>query len=454
MNSFGHRFTTLLLVLLGAAVTVAEPRKPNILLVVNDDQGYGDASCYGSTDLQTPQFDALATSGLRFTQFRVNPLCAPTRASLLTGLSSLESGMWRGPSQREEVERAIQPGIKLLPQFLHEAGYATGIFGKWHLGYKSPDVPNERGFDEFVGFLGGAHPYQANRGAPILKNGEPLKSDKHLTDLFADAAEDFIRRNATRPFFCYVPFNAVHGPLRSDDRPADSSLPPWLAKYEKLGIEPKRRDYCAVLSHSDDRLGRLLALLAELKIDDQTLVICHSDNGGMIDKFPGNNGPLRGAKGMTYEGGIRVPAAVRWPGVIPPGSVSQADAVHFDLFTTILAAAGIEPPKTNGRHAVSGLSLLPHLKSGGQMPLPDRYLFWDLYGKLAAIHGNWKIVATIDNHHGKWDQALTKIAETNFELYNLGTDPGEKQNLAADHSEIHNDLKRSYLAWFQTATRQ
>jgi arylsulfatase A-like enzyme len=286
-----------------------------------------------------------------------------------------------------------------------------------------------------------------------LKNAEPLKSDKHLTDLFADSAEDFIRRNAARPFFCYVPFNAVHGPLRSDDRPADSGKPEWLAKYEKLGIEPKRRDYCAVLSHADDRLGRLLALLRELNIDDRTLVICHSDNGGMIDKFPGNNGPLRGAKGMTNEGGIRVPAAIRWPGVIPPGSVSSASAVHFDLFATILDAAAIELPKTNGRHAVSGISLLPHLKSGGQQPLPDRYLFWDLFGKLAAIHGDWKIVATIDNHHGKWEQAAAKIAETNFELYNLATDPGEKQNVAADHPRIYNDLKQRYLAWFQAATR-
>ncbi len=439
--------------LLPLTASLAQAQRPNILLVVNDDQGYGDASCYGAKDLQTPHFDALAASGLRFTQFRVNPLCAPTRASLLTGLSSLESGMWRGPSQREENDRVLQPGVKLLPQYLHDAGYATGIFGKWHLGYQSPDLPNERGFDEFVGFLGGAHPYQANRGAPILKNGEPLKTDKHLTDLFGDAAEDFIRRNATGPFFCYVPFNAVHGPMRSDDRPADSGKAEWLAKYEQLGIEPKRRDYCAVLSHSDDRLGRLIALLKELRIDKNTLVLCVSDNGGMIDKFPGNNGPLRGAKGMTYEGGIRVPAVACWPGVIPPQSVSEANAVHFDLFATIMEAAGIERPQANGKHAVSGISLLPHLKSGGQSTLPDRYLFWDLYGKMAAIHGDWKIVATIDNHHGKWDQTVTKITETPFELYNLAADIGEKDNLAAAHPRIHDDLKQRYVAWFREATR-
>jgi arylsulfatase A-like enzyme len=358
--------------------------------------------------------------------------------------------MWRGPSQREEVERALVPGVKLLPQYLKEAGYATGIFGKWHLGYKSPDVPNERGFDEFVGFLSGAHPYQLRRNSRILKNGAPYASDKHLTDLLADHAEDFIRRNSQRPFFCYVPFNAVHGPLRSDDRPFDSAKPEWLVKYEAL--EPRRRDYCAVLSHADDRLGRLLALLKELGIEKNTLVICHSDNGGMIDKYPGNNSPLRGAKGTTYEGGIRVPAAMAWPGTISPGSVSEADAVHFDVFATILTAAGIAVPKTNGHHPVHGISLLVHAKSGGREALPDRYLFWDLYGKMAALHGDWKLVGTIDNHHGKWDQAFQQIEQTDFELYDLGSDLSEKNNVAADHPEVYRDLKQRYLAWFKAAT--
>src|SRR5262245_12398983 len=174
------------------SLAAAQQRPPNIVLIVNDDQGYGDASCYGAQDVRTPHFDALAAAGVRFTQFRVNPLCAPTRASLLTGQSSLEAGMWRGPSQREEVERALKTDVKLLPQYLQAAGYATGIFGKWHLGYRSPDLPNERGFDEFVGLLGGAHPYQPRPSSRILKNGEPYRAEKHTTDLFGDSAEDFI----------------------------------------------------------------------------------------------------------------------------------------------------------------------------------------------------------------------------------------------------------------------
>ncbi len=435
--------------LLSAAVSAQE--RANVVLVVNDDQGYGDASCFGAKDLQTPHFDSLAAGGMRFTKFRVMPLCAPTRACVMTGLSSLEAGMWRGPSQKEGSDRVIQKGVKLLPQFLKEAGYATGIFGKWHLGYESPDLPNERSFDEFVGFLGGAHPYKAARNGRILKNGQPLATEKHLTDLFGDAAEDFIRRNAKGPFFCYVPFNAVHGPLRSDDRPADSGKAEWLAKY--AGLEAKRRDYCAVLSHADERLGRLMALLKELGIERRTLVICHSDNGGMIEKFPGNNGGLRGEKGTTYEGGIRVPAAMAWAGEIPAGAVSSADAVHFDVFATILEAAGIGVPAKNGKHSVSGKSLVAHARSGGKAALPDRYLFWDLYGKMAAVHGNWKIVGTIENHHGKWDAARAQIERTDFELFNLASDPGEKVNLAKEEAEVYSDLKGRYGEWFGTATR-
>lgn len=427
-----------------------QPARPNIVLVVNDDQGYGDASCYGAKDLATPHFDALAASGVRFTQFRVSPLCAPTRASLLTGLDSLRAGMWRGPSQREEVERALKRDVKLLPQYLQQAGYVTGLFGKWHLGFRSPDVPNERGFHEFIGFLGGAHPYQPRANSRLLHNGQPLTTGQHLTDLFADAAEAFIRQHADRPFFCYLAFNAVHGPLRSPDRPTDSAKPQWLAHYAHL--EPRRRDYCAVLSHADERLGRIVTLLRELQLEQRTLVICLSDNGGMIEKYPGNNGPLRGEKGTTYEGGIRVPAAMAWPGVIPPGLVSDAQAMHFDLFATILDAAGLEVPTHNGRHPLQGISLLPHLTSGGRTPLPERTLFWDLFGKMAAVHGSWKIVGTIDNHHGKWDQALAQIERTSFELYDLSRDIGEQHNVAAQHPEIAAELKQRYVAWFREAT--
>lgn len=445
----------------------AAPSLPNIVLIVTDDQGYGDASSYGQTDLQTPHMDQIGRNGVRFTQFRVNPLCAPTRSSLLTGLYSLENGMWRGPSEPTrarakaktkgerdpELERRIADDIVLLPQLLRQAGYATGAFGKWHLGYDGRNTPNARGFEEFVGFLGGAHPYWLRANSRILENDRPLKFDGHTTDLFADRALAFIRAHRDRPFFCYLPFNAVHGPMRSPDRELDSGKPEWLAYYEQRGVAQPRRDYNAVMTHADQRIGDVLKTLGELGLEKKTLVVCVSDNGGILHTYPSNNGPLRGGKGQTYEGGIRVPAVMQWPGVIPAGTVSSADAAHFDVFATLLEAARVPVPAKNGRFAVHGTSLLPHAMSGGRTPLPDRYLFWDLYGQCGALHGPWKLVGEIGNHHGKFAQAVKEAESTPFELYNLAEDLGEKRNVAAEHPQIYADLKRRHLDWLRQFAR-
>lgn len=436
----------------------AAPR-PNIVLIITDDMGYGDCSSYWNTDLQTPFMDEIGRNGVRFTQFRVNPLCAPTRSSIMTGLYSLENGMWRGPGEtargKEPVggwapdERRIPDNIVMLPQLLKQAGYATGMFGKWHLGYDDKNVPNARGFDQFVGFLGGAHPYWLRANARIEENGQPLNIEGHTTDLFADRAIAFIRANRDKAFFCYLPFNAVHGPLRNADRAADSAKPEWLAHYEQRGVAQPRRDYNAVMTHADSRIGDVLKTLRELGLEKNTLVICVSDNGGILHTFPSNNGPLRGGKGETYEGGIRVPALMQWPAMIPAGTVSKADAVHFDIFATVLDAAGIPVPKQNGRFPVHGLSLLPHAKSKAQTPLADRYLFWDLYGDCGALHGKWKLVGQIENHQGDFKRATADAEKKEFELYNLEEDIAEKNNLAAKYPKIYADLKRRHLEWLR-----
>jgi arylsulfatase A-like enzyme len=441
----------------------AAGERPNIVLIVADDMGYGDCSVYGTTDLATPTMAEIAHRGIRFAQFRVNPLCAPTRASVMTGLYSLQCGMWRGPGQDERgpeppggwpaSARRIPDDIVLLPQLLRQAGYATGIFGKWHLGYDSKNVPPARGFDTFLGFLGGAHPYWIRRNSRLLQVGEPLATTGHTTDLFADAALQFIRTNKDRPFFCYLPFNAVHGPLRNADRPADSGKPEWLARYEQRGIPQPRRDYNAVMSHADARAGDVLGLLRELQLEHDTLVIFISDNGGILHTYPSNNGPFRGGKGSTYEGGIRVPAVMQWPAVIPAGSISHANAVHFDLFSTILDAAGITVPQLNGKHPVQGISLVPHLRSGGQEALPDRYLFWDLYGDVAALHGPWKLVGEIPNHRGRFAQAVADAEKAGFELYRLDQDPGEQHDVAAQFPAIYRDLAEHHLDWLRQFAR-
>jgi arylsulfatase A-like enzyme len=442
------------------AASAADSRsRPNIVLIVTDDMGYGDCSSNWDTDLQTPSMDEIGRNGIRFTQFRVNPLCAPTRSSLLTGLYSLEAGMWRGPGESARGkeppggwpadERRIPNDIVMLPQLLKQAGYATGMFGKWHLGYDDKNVPNARGFDEFVGFLGGAHPYWLRANSRIEENGKPLRIEGHTTDLFADRAIAFIRANRDRPFFCYLPFNAVHGPMRSSSRQADSAKPEWLAYYEKRGVAQPRRDYNAVMTHADSRIGDVLKTLRELQLEKNTLVICLSDNGGILHDYPSNNGPLRGGKGDTYEGGIRVPAMMQWPGVIPAGTVSRADAAHFDVFATALEAAGVPLPAKNGRYPVHGVSLLPHARSKGETALPDRYLFWDLYGDCGALHGKWKLVGQIGNHHGRFAQAAKEAEKTKFQLYDLEKDIAEKRDLSAEFAEIYADLKQRHLEWLR-----
>ncbi len=439
--------------LVGAA---AEPR-PNIVLIVSDDQGYGDASCYGSKDLRMPHLDGLAAGGLRFTQFRVNPLCAPTRAALLSGLYSIQTGMWRGPSgpnrRANAAPRRLQEGLRLLPQSLKDAGYATGMFGKWHLGFEPPDVPNSRGFDRFVGFLDGAHPYEAARGEPIQRDGKPIGDARHTTDLFTDEAIAFLEAHRGEPFFCYVPYNAVHGPLWRPERQKPSAKAEYLERCARRGIDFPRRDYCATLEHLDDGVGRILATLRRLGLEERTLVIYVSDNGAQQQQFPGDNGPLRGQKGMVYEGGIRVPAVIRWPGVIPPGVISDAPAMASDVFATCLDAAGVDVPRANGRHPVHGVSLLGHLRSGGKASLPDRYLFWDLWGKLAAYHDGWKLVGQIDNHRGRFAAAVSQIEAAQFELYYLPEDIGERHDLAKEKPAVSAEMKRRLIAWFKASTQ-
>jgi arylsulfatase A-like enzyme len=451
-----HRSFALLLLFCWTTVAIAADRPPNVLLIVADDLGYGDLGCYGGKHARTPTIDALAGQGMRFTQFRVNPLCAPTRAALLSGQYSLECGVWRAPNQAEpgdEHRRELHHDVILLPQFLKQAGYATGMFGKWHLGYDSPNRPNDRGFDQFVGFLGGAHPYQGRNNSRILRNGQPLVDRRHLTDLFTDEAISFIEANQSRPWFCYLPYNAVHGPLWEAEHKRPSGKPEWLAKGEGRGLDFPLRDYCAVLEHLDDSIGRVLKTVHEQGLDEQTLVLFISDNGALEEKYPGDNGPLRGEKGTVYEGGIRVPGMIRWTNQIPAGTISDAPAMVFDLFATCLEAARVAIPKTNGKHPVHGVSLLEHARSKGASKLPQRHLFWDLWGKLAVWHDGWKLVGMIDNHRGRFAEAVPQIEAAQFELYYLPDDLAEQHDLAASKPAQYAELKERLLAWFKASTQ-
>lgn len=313
------RIALLLLALAPIAVPAAtgqsKPKSdsPNILFIVTDDHGWGDLPANGdATEVQMPTLDQMAAGGTLFRNYHTEPLCGPSRACMFTGQYSMDNGMWRGPSKSQPGDpnyRGIKRDVKMLSEYLSEAGYHTGGFGKWHMGYQKGEVPNDRGFDEFRGFLSGTHSYWVTKErSKILHNGEPDDVEGHSTELFTQWAEGFIRENAAKdgPFFCYLAYNAVHGPIRTDESRPASAPEAWVNKALDRGVSFLRSDYVAVLEHLDHNIGQLVDLLDELNIAENTLIVFVSDNGAcsMGDdtsgNYPGDNGPFRGGKGTTY----------------------------------------------------------------------------------------------------------------------------------------------------------
>jgi arylsulfatase A-like enzyme len=438
--------------------------KPNIVLIVADDLGYGDVNPYWpQTNAQTPVLDNFASQAVRFTDFNISPLCAPSRAAVLTGIPSMENGMWRGPSEgKSEVDdpgfRGVDSDIAMLPQMLKDNGYTTGLVGKWHLGYTSPNIPNDRGFDEFVGFLNGSSPYDyAGAKKHMMHNKQPYdKEFKDTTDLFTDEARRFIQENKDRPFFLDLSYNAVHGPLWSEDRPKFSAQPEWLAKYDGMGLDNARKDYVATISHMDDSIGKVLDTLKEYGLEKNTLVIFLSDNGACLmtgeteGMYPGNNGPFRGGKGNTYNGGFVTALMMRYPDVIPAGGVSDSTVMGTDLLPTILEAAKLPVPKENGGIALKGSSLMQVAKSGGKTKLPDRPYFIELTGNVGLHEGDWKLVGGLPSPRGDYSKLVTQLESYRFELYNLKDDIGETHDVSAQFPDIANKLKAETVMYFKS----
>ena len=301
----------------GASNASPARTSPNILFNVSDDHGWGDLpSNWDRTEVQLPTLEALAAQGVRFPNYHTVPLCGPSRACMFTGQFSTENGMWRGPGKQplgSPGYRGIKRDVKMLSEYLSEVGYKTGAFGKWHMGALKGEVPKDRGFDEFHGFLAGAHPYWIKPGrSKIMHNREPdSNANGHATELFTAWAEKFIRENAAKdaPFFCYLAYNAVHGPLRVDKSKPASAPEAWVNKGLDRGVSFLRSDYVAILEHMDHNIGRLVDLLDELGVAENTLIVFVSDNGGCTmeegaagGRFPGNNGPFSGGKATTYQG--------------------------------------------------------------------------------------------------------------------------------------------------------
>ena len=435
--------------------------QPNIVFVISDDQGWGDLpSNWDNTEVQMPRLDALANGGTRFTNYHTVPLCAPARASLFTGQFSSENGMWRGPGGVYGTSgyKGIKRDVKMLSEYLSDAGYATGGFGKWHMGKQFGEAPNDRGFDEYRGFMGGSSPYWVKKSnSNILHNGEPDEVAGHTTELFTEWSSDFIRENAAKnkPFFCYLSYNAVHGPIRVNNSTSPSAPEEWVDRALDRGVSFLRSDYVAVLEHMDYNIGKVVDLLDELNIRDNTLIVFVSDNGGcQMDegdggRFPGNNGPFRGQKASTYQGGLNVPFLMNWQGQVPEGTVSDGHVMHADVFATLLDVAGIPLPEMNGKNPMRGMSLIPHMKSSATTEIPERTMIFELWGNVGVRKGKYKLWGDVGRDYSPdWLALAAKLEESDLSLFDLSTDIGEENDLRTQLPEVYNTLKNELIEHF------
>lgn len=394
--------------------------KPNILVILADDLGWGDLSCYAARDLKTPRIDHLLAEGVRMNHFFANcPVCSPTRAALLTGRYPDRVGV---PgvirTHPENSWGRLDPAAVLLPVPLNQLGYQTGIVGKWHLGLEKPDRPTDRGFQFFHGFLGDMmddYYTHQRHGNDYMRLGEQEVHPKgHATDVFTDWAIQFIQEASRKdqPWFLYLAYNAPHTPIQP---PAD-----WLKKVQERepGISDKRAKLVALIEHLDHGVGRVLDAIDGSGVRDNTLVIFTSDNGGQLD-VGANNGPYRDGKQSMYEGGIRVPFGARWPGHIPAGSSSDRMALSMDLYPTVLAAAGLESVD----HAIEGISILPSLL--GRPQTLQRDLYW--VRREGGIRYNGKTIEAF--RRGDWKLVQNTPFEP-LQLFNLKDDPYEETDLA------------------------
>lgn len=416
------------------------PRRPNILLIMSDDQGYGDMSAHGNPYLKTPNLDRLRGDGVRFERFYVCPVCTPTRACLMTGrynyrTRAIDTYLGRAMMDPKEVTAA---------QLLGRAGYRTGIFGKWHLGDNYPMRACDKGFQESLVHRGGGlmqpsdWPGNTYFNPTLSRNGQDFKSSGYCTDVFTDAAIDFISRRSSEPFFCYLPTNAPHTPLQIANE--------WAEPYRALGLDGNVAKAYGMVANLDWNVGRILGKINQLGIARDTLVIFLTDNGPQAyGRAPVRyNAGMRGTKGTVYEGGIRVPSFWRWPGTLDAGGRIDTMAAHIDVLPTLLEIAGVRNPGNRARATrVDGRSLVPLLMRD-PTPWPDRYYFtqWhrgdapEPFRACAVVSQQYKLV------DGK-------------ELYDLVDDPFEQHDIAAEKPNVVAEMRRAYERWFAdvSATR-
>ena len=408
----------------------SESSPPNILIIFTDDLGYGDLSIQGATDMRTPNIDNIAKKGMIFKQFYANsPVCSPSRASLLTGKYPNMVGMPGVVRQVEEKSWGyLDENAVTLPQMLNEVGYHTGMIGKWHLGYEKPNIPNSKGFQYFKGFLGDMmddYWTHLRHGINWMRENEiEITPEGHATDIFTDWTIDYLKERQVKqqPFFLYLTYNAPHFPIQPPQE--------WLDKVQQReqNITEKRAKNVAFIEHLDFNIGRIMKALKETGLDDNTLVVFTSDNGGAL-RYAQSNSPLRGSKQQMYEGGIRVPFFASWKGKIAAGSTSDNVGMLMDLLPTFCKVAEKEVT-----HAIDGISLLPTLL-GEEQVTDDRHLFWVRregwdYGGQAYYAARYKGYKILQNS-----------AYEPLEFFNIEEDELEKTPLNSEDSKVYRKLR-------------
>ncbi len=421
--------------------SVAEVDRPNFVLMFVDNVGYGDLGCYGNTEVKTPNIDRLATEGVRCTDFYIgSPSCTPSRGALLTGRHPERNGLNHQLSPAQDLSEGLPLRERIIPQYLKPLGYTCGAFGKWNLGFGEGYRPTDRGFDQFFGQVSGCMNYftHFHRGRNDLRRGTEMVTVKgYSTDLFADEAVHFITRHAKRPFFVYLPFNATHYPLPQDcdkDEPVVWQAPEkYLKMYGVLpGDDKQQQRFYAMLTALDDAVGRVLKALDELKLRDNTIVILLSDNGAFM--LPGaglgvqSNHPFRDGGVTCYEGGIRVPSMVRWPGRISQNTVCREMLSSLDLLPMIVNAAGGRLPEDrvfDGKDPTATLA--------GEATSPHEQLCWVWRNHSAIRKGKYKLARS--------------NPKRNWELYDLDKDMGETTDLAQKHRQLAEQLQSRFGQW-------
>ncbi|MEZ6086489.1 MAG: sulfatase [Pirellulaceae bacterium] len=436
--------------------------QPNIVILLADDLGYGELGCQGNPEIPTPHIDSIADQGIRFTQAYVaGPNCSPSRASLMTGRIPTRFGYEFNPigARNEDPSIGLPASEQTIAQMLHDRGYTTGLIGKWHLGGAAAYHPHRRGFDEFFGFTHEGHyfvppPFQGtlsmlrrkaipgggegrwigtdliysthmghdepdyDANNPIIRGGQPFDESSYLTDAFTREAVSFIDRHRDKPFFLYVAYNAVHSPLQAKKSDLER-----VAKIKDV----HRRIFAGMLVCLDDSVGQILSRIKDAGIERETWVIFLSDNGGPTRELTSSNRPLRGEKGSMYEGALRVPCLMTWPGKLPFGEVYDNPILSADLFATsaTLAGAKVHQP-------IDGVDLMPYLL-GEKQDAPHDVLYWRQGNRTALRKGNWKLVRNGGNKRS-----------SAWELYDLEKDLSEQNDLVDKHPEILEQLKERW----------